>query len=97
MFKCIEGTLTGRSPDKGIIFVAEFIQRKSNMGMFKNESMPKIASAEERLDITKFCRSGPIEDSSNFQRVGSSCTFGKIVSEVLDSLLFELALRRFAG
>src|ERR1700722_4155387 len=97
MFECIEGTLTGGSPDKRSIFAAEFIQRECDMRVFENESAPKIASAEEGLDITKFRRSGPIEDSSNFQGVGSGSTFGKIISVVLDSFFLELALRRLAG
>src|SRR5882724_11037572 len=95
LFQPIKGVLFRFSPLPRGSFLGEVVKRASKAGVVTNELTIETCKTKECMDVFEFCRSGPICNTSKFDRVHSELASLETDTKVFNLILLEFTLLWF--
>ena len=91
----IEGLLSSIIPNKGLVFLEEFVQWLGKFGEFLNEASIKVSKSKERAYLFYILGDWPVADFIKFCRVHHHLAFFDNKAKVFDLHFAKFASRWF--
>ena len=91
----VEGLLSGIVPNKGLVFLEEFVHRLGKFGEFPNEVSIKVSESKERMHLLYILGDWPVMDSVEFGGVHHHLAFFNNKAKIFDLRFANFAFRWF--